>query len=73
MKFITKLQAIDPVDGELKTWMGPLIEADSFEDADRYCQENGLGYCVVDGIFEGEVPWSIAMFASRLFDDSINN
>lgn len=52
--WLTEIRAIDPIDGELKTWAGPKIQAETFEDAEKCCEENGLGYCVVIGelIFE---------------------
>lgn len=55
-KFSTKIKAIDPKDGEMKTWSGPVIDAISYQDAEYYCQENGLGYCEVDGILVSEIP-----------------
>lgn len=55
LTFITSIQAIDPRDGELKEWAGPNIKAISFEDAERYCQENGFGYCKVIGVLVTEI------------------
>ena len=55
MKFTTELRAIDPLDGELKTWCGPYINAISFSDARQYCDNNGLGYLVVTGVLVAEV------------------
>ena len=40
-KFITKLEAIDPKDGKLKTWLGPIIEADSWEQAEELIKDRG--------------------------------
>lgn len=48
-KWVTNIQAIDPNDGELKTFAGPYIEADSIEEAIEFTQKNGLGYCTVVG------------------------
>lgn len=45
----TYIKAIDPKDNTLKEWAGPDIEASSKEEANRYLQENGLGYCKVVG------------------------
>lgn len=56
-KFVTIIHAIDPKTGELCKWIGPTIEAASFYDAERYCNENGLGYCEVDGEMLGEEEW----------------
>lgn len=56
MKFCTTIQAIDPIDRELKTWGGPNIEAISFGMAELYCQQNGLGYCKITGQLISEIP-----------------
>lgn len=56
-KFVTIIQAIDPKTGELCKWVGPTIEAESFSDAEKYCNDNGLGYCGVDGEMVGEEEW----------------
>lgn len=55
--YLTQIQAVDPNDGELKTWAGPPIPADSYEEAVRYAQNNGLGYLVILGPIEEEIPW----------------
>jgi hypothetical protein len=55
-KWITSIRAIDPYDGELKTWMGPVIEAISIDDAWNYLEDNGLGYCSIDGELIAEIP-----------------
>lgn len=52
--FVTEIKAIDPIDGELKTWAGPKVPGISFNDAEAYCQNNELGYCKVIGRFIGE-------------------
>lgn len=57
--FLTELKAIDPIDQELKTWCGPNIEAETFELAEQYCQDNGLGYCTVIGELIQEIPWDL--------------
>lgn len=54
-KFTTELRAIDPVDGKIKTWQGPHIDAISFDDAQQYCVNNGLGYLYVTGDLIAEV------------------
>jgi len=53
--FTTELQAIDPIDGVLKTWQGPHVQAISFEDAKVYCNSEGMGYLRVTGILIKEV------------------
>jgi hypothetical protein len=54
--FTTTIQAIDPLDGELKLWGGPNVPAISFNDARRYCNENGLGYCTIFGELVATIP-----------------
>lgn len=48
-KWVTVIQAIDPNDGLLKEFGGPHIQAISMEEAIRFTQINGLGYCTVVG------------------------
>ena len=55
MRYTTEIVAICPISGHLVRWCGPYIEAESFEDADNYCQENGLGYCKVTGLLVEEI------------------
>lgn len=57
MIFTTVIKAIDPLDQELKMWQGPNIEAISWTHAEQYLQENGLGYCKVDGVLHSIVDW----------------
>lgn len=49
-QYTTIIKAIDPKDGQMKTWSGPKVQAKSFAGAARFCQKNGLGYCKVDGM-----------------------
>lgn len=37
-------------------YRGPNVPGISFEDAQRFCEENGLGYCHIDGILSKEIP-----------------
>lgn len=53
-QYTTTIRAIDPHTGDIVTWNGPAIPGRTFEDAEMYCQANGLGYCKVDGIYTGE-------------------
>ena len=55
MIFTTSIKALDPLTGVMKTWCGPHVPGISFRDAERYCQENGLGYCKVTGILVAEI------------------
>lgn len=47
--WVTLIKAIDPSNGQLKTWGGPNVPGINHEDAERYCQQNELGYCQVLG------------------------
>lgn len=49
MIFNTTIKAIDPISGDIKTYGGPHIEAISFGMAKQYLQNNGLGYCEIEG------------------------
>ena len=56
-KWITKISAIDPIDGELKTWFGPYVDAENIESARKWLDSNGMGYCKLTGeIFVEEHP-----------------
>ncbi len=39
-KYITSVIAIHNVDGRLGKWPGPIIEANSKEEADEWCKKN---------------------------------
>lgn len=54
--WVTEIRAIDPVDGEMKTWAGPNVPGISWGFAEQYCQDNGLGYCKVIGQLIAEIP-----------------
>ncbi len=54
--YTTKIKAICPKDGELKTYAGPNVPGITFNDARQYCERNGLGYCEVDGELIAEIP-----------------
>lgn len=54
--YTTIIRAINPKTGQLCTWQGPNIDAISPKLADEYCQQNGLGYCEVDGKLTMEIP-----------------
>ena len=49
MKFTTILKAIDSSDGILKTYVGQTIEAPTFQLAEDYLLNNGLGYLEITG------------------------
>jgi len=45
----TVIQAIDPLDGEIKNFHGPMILCDTKQEAKEFCLENDLAYCRVIG------------------------
>lgn len=53
MKFQTMTTAIDPEDGKLKEWIGPRIEAISWQDAENKIAE--YGYLRITGILHSEI------------------
>jgi hypothetical protein len=55
-KFRTEIKAISPIDGELKTFDGPVIQSISYDLAQQYCDNNGLGYCKVVGELVAVIP-----------------
>jgi len=55
--WLTTITAINPMTGELVDWPGPLIPANSKEEAVKFCLENGYGYCKVMNEFEEEIKW----------------
>jgi len=55
-QYVTSITAVDPKDGQLKEWGGPNVPGITQADAERYCQQNGLGYCRIDGILVAEIP-----------------
>jgi len=57
--FTTTIRAIDPKDGELKLWFGPNINAISFQDARKWCDNNDLGYCEILGELVAEIETEI--------------
>lgn len=54
MIFTTRIRAVDPNDGEVKTWSGQPIEAISWKEAEMMCEP----YEVVDGILWSEIDVS---------------
>ena len=68
MRYYTEFQAIDPKDGVLKTWEGEHIEAESFEEAKRYC-EKYKGHLRVFGKLIQEIPMNVAECAKYQSDN----
>lgn len=46
----TNIMAIYQETGKLSRWMGPDVPGKTKSDAEKYCKENGLGYCKVTGV-----------------------
>lgn len=55
--YVTEIRALDPLSGRMKIWCGPNVPALNYAEADRYCQENGLGYCMVVGELIEEIDF----------------
>lgn len=69
----TEIRAVEQLSGERHRFGGPYVPGDSFEDAQDYCNNNGLGYCFVTGEFGGEIPASLAEYAPILLNEGSNN
>jgi hypothetical protein len=54
--YITTIRGICPKTGELKSYVGPNVRGITAQDAQRFCEENGLGYCKVVGLLVSEIP-----------------
>lgn len=54
--YTTEIQALDPETGEMKSWAGPNVPGITLKDAENYCQQNGLGYCKINGELVAEIP-----------------
>lgn len=53
--YTTEIIAVNPVTNELCKFSGPNVQGLTWQDADRYCQENELGYCKVNGLLISEI------------------
>ena len=70
-QWTTIIKAIDPLTEELKIWCGPFVSGINQKDAELYCQNNGLGYCQVDGELIAEIPCRKGLFDPD-FDNMIS-
>lgn len=52
----TSITATCPLDGRLKKFGGPNIKAPTKKLAHEYAQNNGLGYCRIEGELIAEIP-----------------
>lgn len=66
-RWVTEVTAIDPANIErgIIRWAGPEVPGETVEEAERYCQENGLGYCRVLGQLIEEIPLVMAPHADK--------
>lgn len=54
--YTTIIRAICPKDGTLKNYSGQRVKGNTIEDAQRYCDTNGLGYYKVDALLVTDIP-----------------
>jgi len=55
--YTTRITALCSQTGHLVSFSGPLIRAISRADAQRWCNNNGLGYCVVGGVIVSQTEY----------------
>lgn len=67
-KWSTEIYAMNE-SGELCLWAGPIISAPTFQEAQKYCQENELGYCKIIGELILEIPHIFKDHINTLFGD----
>lgn len=51
-KYLTSVMAIHNVNGQLGKWPGPIIEANSKEEADEWCKKNTQYLFVEQEVFD---------------------
>lgn len=60
--WVTQIEAISQLDGEIRIYPGPLVPGATRRDAEQYCQEHGLDYVQVIGVLvEREVVFQIGL------------
>ena len=69
--FSTQLRAIKATTGDLKTFYGPSILADSLEAAQEYCNKN-LGYLVVTGEVNSKRAKKNGVIRANVNYDNVN-
>ena len=52
--YVTEIRALNPHTNEMRLWQGPHVKGISFEDAQKYC-DNNIGYCKVVGLLVSEI------------------
>jgi hypothetical protein len=50
-RWVTEIRAIDPDDGQIKMWHGPIVYGENEKEARQYCDTHLLGYCEIVGLF----------------------
>ena len=55
MIWLTEIKRPDPLTGEPKSWCGPRIEADSWEEADE--KVNHINGCQLLGVLVAEIDY----------------
>ena len=48
----TTIKAVNPENGEVERYDGPIVYGHDFDHAQKICNENGLSFAVVDGKIE---------------------
>lgn len=60
--WVTEIIAEDPLDKKVKRWVGPNVPGISQDDAQKFCNENGLGFCKVIGKLVKQEPQEKSYF-----------
>lgn len=50
--WLTEVNAICPKTDKLKTFAGQNVMAESQDEAEKYCESNGLGYLKIIGVID---------------------
>ena len=53
--YTTEILAVNPETNELSKFAGPNVQGLTWQDANKFCQENELGYCRVNGMLISEI------------------
>lgn len=54
-QWVTVIQAIDPRTGKITRFMGPIVPGRSKQEAQAYCNQNGMAYALVDSMIKTTV------------------
>ena len=69
--WVTEVKAKSPIDASMRSYGGPNVPGNTLEDAQEYCEKNGLGYCWVVGQLIAEIPCKEGTFEPD-WDSQIN-